>query len=179
MAFEKIMKSSLSFVLLTALILSPVFACAADAPPKTPVTRSASMQYDVLNRLTNIWYSNGFRETFRYDPAGNLVLRQSFGPPLVSGVSNLVILAGHKRKIPFVVAHSVLPITNILVKALSSSPSLLGTNTPPVVGMGTNRYIEVLPSGGVIGETTISLVASDGFVNVTNRFTVVVKPDRP
>ena len=176
MALQKTMKTLLLSVLLTL----PLLVRAVDKNVQIPVTQSRSMQYDALNRPTNVWYSNGFREIFKYDAVGNMVLHQSFGPAQITAMTNVVVLAGKETLISFGVKHNVLTVTNITVKAFSSDPlplqfKLLGTNAPPVFGSGTNRTVLVHPAAGVVGKVTVALVASDGFVSTTNSFTVAVE----
>ncbi len=157
------------------VLLSVIFISGAEAPKLFSL--SGAIQNDAFGRPTNTVYSNGYREVVVYDPAGNVTLRQGFGPARATASSNvLTIIAGKQTEVPFRVVHDVLPISNIVVKAFSSNLGLLGTNAPPVVGTGTNRVFVVHPSGGVIGETIIALVASDGFVSSTNTFKLVVKP---
>ncbi|MSU55621.1 MAG: hypothetical protein EXS46_03755 [Candidatus Taylorbacteria bacterium] len=167
------MRSLLKFLLV--LLFSVTTFSVSDA--QTAATRSTSMQYDALNRLTNIWSPDGFRETFQYDPVGNMILHQRFGPPRISSLSSNVVLIGGDGRVRFIVAHSILPISNILVSATSSNPKIFGTNTVLISGSGTNRAVEVRPLDGAFGKTTIHLVATDGFIGSTNSFTLEIRPE--
>lgn len=135
---------------------------------------SASMQYDALNRLTNVTYSNGHRLVYQYDKVGNLVRQLSFDPAKISTVSNLTVTAGKKTEVAFQVNHFVLPIQDISVFAFSSNQGLISNNRLKVVGAGTNRVLKINTDNDKSGKALISLVSSDGFVKSTNSFTLTV-----
>lgn len=133
-------------------------------------------QYDALNRLTNVWWSNGYRETYAYDANGNRIRHSGFGPVEIGTINNITSLVGEKIKVPFTVRHQLIPISNILVTAMSSNPALLNTNNISIARSGTNMVMTIEPGSSPVGNTLISVVASDGFVFRTNSFVLNILP---
>ena len=135
-------------------------------------------QYDALNRLTNAWCSNGFRETYAYDAVGNRIRCQTFGPPTIDPISNRVVVAGQKLLVPFAVHHVLIPISNIVVTADTVDASVISSNSLSVVGLGTNRVLMINTASPVSGRTAhIKLIASDGYVSSSRMFTVSLEKE--
>jgi YD repeat-containing protein len=133
-------------------------------------------QYDALNRLTNVWWSNGYRETYAYDANGNRIRYSGFGPVEISPITNVTFSASEKIRVPFTVRHQLIPITNILVTAKSSDHALFNTNNISISRSGTNMVMTIQPGSISGGSAIISVIASDGFVPRTNRFILTILP---
>jgi YD repeat-containing protein len=140
---------------------------------------TAGYGYDGRNRLTNVWYSNGFRETYRYDAAGNRIERHTFGPPTIDPINDRAVVGGKKTLIPFVVRHSLIPITNIVVTAHTLDASVISSDSLSIVGLGTNRVLEITAAPHMFGRSAnIKLIASDGYVSFGRVFAIsLVKED--
>jgi len=91
-------------------------------------------------------------------------------PPNVTGLSDQTTAANVPLTMNFTVTDVDTPISNVLVYATVSDPSL---STVIVMGSGGDRTLTYIPAG-VPGINLVSVTANDGLVKTTNNLTVVV-----
>ena len=127
------------------------------------------LRYDAGSRLTNVWNSIGQRTIILYDTKGNLTKRVSFGPAKVTLPDNIgKVIVGKTKSICLEVSHEYLPITNILTKAISSSPMISDLK---ILGESTNRVLSFASKKK--GRVELSVIATDGFVSSTNNISLI------
>lgn len=97
--------------------------------------------------------------------------------PTLSVITNQTVLAGTpSAPIPFTVGDVETATAELSVRASSSNQGLIPDANISIDGTRTERSIQVTPIGVTGGNTTISVVVSDGALSVTNSFVVSVNP---
>jgi hypothetical protein len=96
-------------------------------------------------------------------------------PPVLSSIGSVTIapnaVAG---PLAFTIGDPDTSIGSLTLSATSSAPSLVPVNGIVFGGSNSNRTVTITPLANQTGTATISIILSDGYVSVTNSFTVTV-----
>ncbi len=99
-------------------------------------------------------------------------------PPVVSQIADRSIPNGTTSQVPFTVTDDIKPSSQIFVAAFSSDETIIKNTNLVVNGIGESRTLSITPSK-TGGPVVITLLASDGFNNTTEQFTVTVLASAP
>jgi hypothetical protein len=83
--------------------------------------------------------------------------------------------------VPFTVWDVESPVSNLLVTASSSNPTLIPPNALFIAGNGSNRTVKVVPATNQFGTATVTLAVNDGNLSTFSSFLLTINPinDRP
>jgi hypothetical protein len=97
-------------------------------------------------------------------------------PPVLSNITTNLIIASNTVAGPlaFTIGDPDTAIGSLTLSATSSAPSLIPVNGIVFGGSNSNRTVTITPLANQTGTATISVILSDGYVSVTNSFTVTV-----
>ncbi|MEY4385507.1 MAG: hypothetical protein RLY20_790 [Verrucomicrobiota bacterium] len=76
--------------------------------------------------------------------------------------------------LPFTISDPDTAVSNLVLSAGSSNPTLVPTNNIVFGGSGSNRTVTVTPAVGLSGTSTISVTVSDGTNSATDTFLLTV-----
>jgi hypothetical protein len=120
-------------------------------------------------------------------PTNNTV-SQSFtvqvdAPPVMSGIATNITIATNSSAGPiaFTIADPDTPLSNLVLRAVSSSPSLIPTNNIVFGGSGSNRTVTLTPLANQNGGATVTIMLTDGYMSVSNvvQLNVLTAPPPP
>lgn len=97
-------------------------------------------------------------------------------PPLISGIPDQAVVTNTATPpIPFTIYDPDLPASNLVVTAVSSTPTLVPLANIVIGGRDTNRTVTIRPAPGQSGSADITLWVSDGITNASTTFHVAVR----
>src|SRR5262249_50969015 len=96
-------------------------------------------------------------------------------PPTITRISNLTIVANQAGSVEFQVDDDQTPAGQLIVSAVSSSPTLIPNANLILSGSGTKRVLNILPGSGQVGVAKITVTVTDSAgVTQTASFQVTV-----
>ncbi|MEY4385505.1 MAG: hypothetical protein RLY20_788 [Verrucomicrobiota bacterium] len=104
-----------------------------------------------------------------------LTVTGSNTPPTISALADSTVAEGTSTApLNFTVGDVQTPPGSLMLSGEASNPALVPSANIVFGGAGANRTVTVTPVAGKTGNTTISVIVSDGQLMVTNRFALLV-----
>lgn len=135
--------------------------------------------YDTLDRLTNSAYGSGAFQGLNYDSAGNRTLLFSSNPLTISSISSQTTLVGTPTSTTFSVTHLNVSGDSLTFRVKSSDSVLITKSGFSFSGSGQDRNVIITPAAGQVGNATVTIIVSDGFVSAATAFSLSVRPNQP
>ncbi len=92
----------------------------------------------------------------------------------VGDVADRSMNAGATGVVSFIVGSVEVPVSNLVVSAVSSNQGLVSNANLIVAGRGSDRIVSITPNPSQTGLTTITLTASDGTATAASTFQLTV-----
>ncbi|HZO84810.1 MAG TPA: DNRLRE domain-containing protein, partial [Verrucomicrobiae bacterium] len=109
------------------------------------------------------------------DPSSRpqLILTISNSPPAITDLLDQFTPTNTQiGPVPFTIGDAETPAEILTLSATSSNPALVPLANILFSGTGSNRFVEVTPSGSTTGAVTITITVSDGILSASDAFHV-------